>query len=101
MPSQLHNILIGLLLGDGYIYRSSLTRNCRFKISFGQNRQRYANFLGSIFKEYITNEVKAIKVGTKKLTSYRLKTITNPVFNTYYDIFYRVYPLKEKNKNMN
>lgn len=30
LPENLHFVLIGIMLGDGFIYRSSLTSNSRF-----------------------------------------------------------------------
>ena len=36
-PDSLISVLIGILLGDGGIYRTSSTSNCRFEMSFGQH----------------------------------------------------------------
>jgi hypothetical protein len=33
----LNSVLIGIMLGDGSLYRSSLTSDTRFEISFGKN----------------------------------------------------------------
>jgi len=42
LSQNLHNILIGLMLGDGHIYKSSPTSNSRFEISFGKDREFFA-----------------------------------------------------------
>jgi hypothetical protein len=35
-PVNLQSIFIGIMLGDGSLYKSSPTSNVRFEISFGQ-----------------------------------------------------------------
>jgi len=35
LPVELNSILIGIMLGDGGMYRSSLTANARLEMSFG------------------------------------------------------------------
>lgn len=88
---NLHSILIGLILGDASIYRSSPTSNSRIEMSFGTKYEKYAEHIGFIFKEYMTNTVKSVEIKGKKGTyiNYRLKTISSPVFNYYHDMFYQ------------
>jgi len=88
--SKLHSIIIGILLGDGYLYRISKS-NARLEMSFGVNYKEYAEFLGDIFKDYMTNCVKCITIKGKNKTykNYRLKTSSLPLFNEYFDLFYR------------
>jgi hypothetical protein len=45
LPLKLISILIGIMLGDGGIYRSthSLNSNSRFEMSFGQHSEVFAN----------------------------------------------------------
>lgn len=91
LPDPIKSILIGILLGDGYIYRSSPTRNSRFEMSFGQHFQPFAEKIGELFKEFMSNPVKAVKINLKGKTyvNYRLKTSSLPVFNQYHDMFYK------------
>jgi len=44
LPVHLHNLMIGLLLGDAGVYRTtkSLTSNSRLEFSFGQHRIIFA-----------------------------------------------------------
>ena len=42
LPENLHFILIGIMLGDGSIYRSSSTSNSRFEMSFGSKYKEFA-----------------------------------------------------------
>jgi hypothetical protein len=78
------------MLGDGSLYRSSPTSNVRFEINFGQNYEEFALEIGELFKEYMSNPVKALEIKgkTKSYINYRLKTKSLPVFVKYFDIFY-------------
>lgn len=96
---NLNSILIGIMLGDGYIYRSSSTSNCRFEMSFGYKYKEFAESIGEYFKEYIIGiPIKTLKIKgkNKNYINFRLKTKSLPVFNWYYDMFYQFNP--EKNK---
>ena len=44
LPTHLHEIMIGLLLGDAGVYRTtkSMTSNSRLEFSFGQYRLEFA-----------------------------------------------------------
>ena len=88
--SNFSSILIGIMLGDGSLYRSSPTANVRFEMSLGQNYEEFALELGELFKDYMKNPVKALEIKgkTKSYTNYRLKTKSLPVFVQYYDMFY-------------
>lgn len=37
LPQKLNSVLIGIMLGDGSLYKSSPTSNTRFEMSFGEN----------------------------------------------------------------
>ena len=80
------------MLGDGSLYRSSPTANVRFEMSLGQKYEEFALELGAIFKDYMSNPVKALEVKgkTKSYTNFRLKTRSSfaPVFLEYYNMFY-------------
>src|SRR5215470_12037177 len=89
---DLHSILIGIMLSDGGLYKSSPTANVRFEMSFGEKYKELALHIGDLFKEYMSNPVKALKIkGEHKIyTNYRLKTRTLSIFNSYYDMFYKL-----------
>jgi hypothetical protein len=59
LPLKLISIFIGIMLGDGSLYRSSPTSNVRFEMSFGQKYELFALYLGELFKDYMNNPVKA------------------------------------------
>jgi len=89
--SDLHSILIGIMLGDGSIYRSSATSNARLEMSFGKKYEEFALHLGDLFKDYMNNPVKSLEIKGKNNTykNFRLKTRTLPLFNYYHDLFYK------------
>jgi hypothetical protein len=94
LPDNLHSILIGLMLGDGSLSRTSKTSNTRLEMSFGTNYKQFAEKIGDLFKEYMNKPVKEIEVkGANRIyINYRLKTKSLPVFNYYYDLFYTLKP---------
>ena len=98
LPDELNSILIGTLLSDGGLYRSSPTANVRFEMSLGENSKEFAFHMADLLKEFMNNPVKYIEIkGVNKVyTNYRLKTKTLPVFNQYYKMFYEFN--LEKNK---
>jgi hypothetical protein len=62
LPLELKLIFIGIMLGDGSLYRSSPTSNVRFEMSFGQKYESFALHLGKLFKDYMSNPVKSLEV---------------------------------------
>lgn len=90
LSDTLNSILIGIMLGDGFLYRSSPTANTRFEMSFVTNYKMYAESIELLFKEYIKTSLKAVEIKGKDTiyTNYRLKTRSLPVFNMYHDLFY-------------
>ena len=98
LPDELNSILIGTLLSDGGLYRSSPTANVRFEMSFGEKYKSLAFHIGELFKDYMSNPVKPIEIKGKNKVyiNYRLKTNTLPVFNSYYEMFYKFNHLTNK-----
>jgi hypothetical protein len=90
LPINLHSVFIGIMLGDGSLYRSSPTSNVRFEMSFGQKYEAFALHLGELFKDYMLNPVKSLEVKglNKNYTNYRLKTRSLPIFVPYFNMFY-------------
>lgn len=94
LPIELNSILIGLMLGDGGLYKSSSTSNTRFEMSFGVKYKDFAKSIGELFSIYMSNPVKTLEIkGKDKVhTNFRLKTATLPLFNQYYEMFYKYNP---------
>ena len=76
--------IIGQLLSDLFIYRSSPTANLRIEWSFGLPYYNYGLWINSLFSLYINTPLKLIKSGL----GYRLKSVCLPQFNYYHEIFY-------------
>lgn len=63
LPSHLHDILIGYMLGDGGIfYAAKKSVTPRFEFSMGQDRLAFARHLADLFKDYSKNGLKTVKV---------------------------------------
>lgn len=92
LPKNLHDILIGIMLGDGHIYKSSPTSNSRFEMSFGKDRISFANWVGDLFNDYSNNGIQKIYYNQDIFNpkfGFRLKTQSLPLFNYYHDLFYK------------
>jgi hypothetical protein len=46
LPNFLDKVVIGIMLGDGGIYRTSETSNSRFEMSLGTGYKQFAESLG-------------------------------------------------------
>ena len=91
LPNNLNDILIGLMLGDGHIYKTSPTSNSRFEMSFGKDRELFADWVGGLFRVYSNTGVRRILVNKSLFNpvfNYRFKTRSLPIFNYYHDLFY-------------
>jgi len=91
LPEKLNSVLIGIMLGDGGIYRTSPTSSDRFERSFGENYKNFAESLGILFKDYMNNPIKVVEIKGKNKVyqNFRLKTISLPLFNYYHNMFYK------------
>ena len=78
------------MLGDGSFYRLTPTSNTRFEMSFGEKYKKFAESIYILFKDYIKTPLKPIEIkGKNKIyINYRLKTLSLPIFNPYFDLFY-------------
>jgi hypothetical protein len=93
LPDLLHQITIGQLLGDAGCYGSSIASNSRIEWSFGKNREAYAMYIADLFSDYTgtglsSRVVKSTSGDSKESISYRLKTLSLPVFNYYRHLLY-------------
>lgn len=92
LPDNIHYILIGIMLGDGHLYKTSPTSNSRFEMSFGKDRILFANWIGNIFKDYSNIGITLTPIKNKNTSNlnfnFRFKTKTLPIFNYYHNIFY-------------
>ena len=91
IQDNLNSIIIGLVLGDASIYKSSASSNSRIEMSFGTKYEKFALSIADLFKDYMSNTIKTVEIKGKNGTyiNYRLKTVTLPAFNKYHDMFYK------------
>jgi hypothetical protein len=90
----LNDVLIGLLLSDGYLERSSPTSGVRLTVSFGVKHLAYLMYLFNLLEPYTNTEPTSISVYNKQTkTNYevcRFKTVSLPQLLYYYELFYKV-----------
>jgi len=93
LPRYLNDVLIGLLLSDGYLEKSSPTSGARLTVSFGSKHSSYLNFLYKLFEPYTNTEPTSISVLNKRtnVTSevVRFKTVMLPQLVSYHSMFYQ------------
>lgn len=91
VPSQFHEVTIGLLLGDLYI--SKVATNARLESSQGLIHETYLLHLYGIFKHFC---VLGPKIGVRSpdkrtgriYSNIRFVTYSLPCFNSYHELFY-------------
>jgi LAGLIDADG DNA endonuclease family len=100
MPSYLNQVLIGLLLSDGSIEKSSPTSLARLSVMFGLLHASYLLHLFNLFEPYTDSSVRTINTFNKRTntshTQIEFKTVSLPIFLIYYNMFY-IYDDKLKN----
>nr|AMX22316.1 LAGLIDADG endonuclease [Cryphonectria parasitica] len=92
LPIYLNDVLLGLLLSDGYLEKSSPTSGARLTVSFGSKHSAYLNFLYKLFEPYTNSEPTKISVLNKKTKVLsevvRFKTVMLPQLVWYHNLFY-------------
>lgn len=92
LPNYLHMVLIGLLLSDGCLEKSSNTSNARLSVNFGLKNSSYLLHLYNLFEPYTNSPPDVISVFNKKINSnnmtIRFKTVSLPIFSFYRSMFY-------------
>ena len=95
LPDYLNDTLIGLLLSDGGLERSSETSNVRLNVSMSMHNFPYVFHLYNLFEPYIDNDINILDINlkdknklTKIYTTVRFKTISMLQLSYYFKIFY-------------
>jgi LAGLIDADG DNA endonuclease family len=96
LPQYLKDTLVGLLLSDGGLQRSTYTSNVRLSVSMSVISYPYIFHLYNLFEPYIDIDLKIIDIKNSNKVDYnknystvRFKTISIPQFIYYYNIFYK------------
>lgn len=60
-------------------------------MSFGSDYKQFAESIGSLFKDFMKTPVRVVEIKgkNKNYINFRLKTISLPVFNQYFEMFYK------------
>jgi len=91
IPFSTSEILIGLLLGDVHASKA-ITKNPRFMFAQGWDQRSHLYHLYEIFKDFCKTEPKIYrridKRTNKTYSTIQFSTLTSPLFNYYYNIFY-------------
>ncbi len=95
LTQQQKDILVGSLLGDGFIVFHKTTRQPTYGFCFAQTWYAvdYVEHMYQIFKPFVgtppkRNLIGGIKPGLPKRHEVRFKTYSHPEFKYYYDLFY-------------
>jgi hypothetical protein len=92
MPSYLDQVLIGLLLSDGSLEKSSSTSLARLSVMFGSLHISYLLHLFNLFEPYTNSLVRTINTFNKGTKTSHLqigfKTVSLPIFLIYHKMFY-------------
>jgi len=92
MPSYLHQVLIGLLLSDGSIEKSSETSLARLSVMFGWLHIAYLFHLYNLFEPYTDSDIRIITTYNKRTNTEHnqvaFKTVSLPIFLKYHKMFY-------------
>jgi hypothetical protein len=102
ISDELHEIIVGSLLGDGYItpYRrekgksKARNKNSSLIIKHGFKQKDYALYKHKLIKKHITCYFRKMKRTDKRFKNpvyfqYSLETVQNLVFNKYRDAWYK------------
>lgn len=88
---ELHEIIIGLILGDLHLRKRYSTSNTTLNFKGSQKHESYIRHLYSLFSLYCKSEpkIRQAKLGNKIHYSITFDTLTNKDFNYYHDLFYK------------
>lgn len=76
-------VLIGTLLGDGYLERNG--NNHRLQVNHSLKQKDYVDWFYQIFKNLTKSEPRVID---SNQSNYRFRTITTKTFSKYHSLFY-------------
>lgn len=91
LSNEQHEVLIGLLLSDAYLEKSSQTSNARFCLQLTVKTQAFFNYCYDLFKSHIREKKKIVAkrfAGGPPKDQNQMRTVYNPVFTDYHNLFY-------------
>jgi len=94
LTPELSEIIIGLMLGDLFAERKSLSSNTRLQFKQSNKNKDYIDHLYSLFKEFCGSEPKVTSwfdsrpTKNKTYSSIKFSTFSIPCFNEFRSMFY-------------
>jgi hypothetical protein len=92
---MMHQILIGIILGDLFIEKASMNHNARLTFRGSLNNRLYIEHLYTIFQDFCGTPPKEVVSYDTRLskapqtTAIRFNTYSSSIFNVYRDRFYK------------
>ncbi len=87
LTKKQHEVLMGMLLGDGNLRQRG--RNTLFRTEHSEKQKEYLFWTYRVFKEFTLSEPKKAARKHHKNNEYSFTTFAHPVFNFYLDLFYK------------
>lgn len=92
LEDNLKQILVGVILGDVYMRRSSIKSNTRIVFRQGAKNVEYLNHLYLLFKDFVLTPPVKYTITDKNTNiaryNYSFSTMSLPCFNEFYELFY-------------
>ena len=88
LTQQQHDVITGMLLGDGNVRLRD--QNSLFRVEHSERQKNYVYWTYFLFKEFTMSEpMVSSPRGHHKYSMYSFTTFVHPVFNFYHDLFYK------------
>lgn len=87
LTQRQHDVLIGMLMGDGNLRLRD--KNALFRVEHSEKQRGYLFWTYHLFKEFTLREPSETLRKNHKSLFYSFTTFTHPVFNYYYCLFYK------------
>ena len=87
LTQKQHEVLMGMLLGDGNLRHRG--KNTLFRTEHSEKQKEYLFWTYRLFKEFTLSEPKGVTREHHKNDEYSFTTFAHPVFNSYFELFYK------------
>ena len=87
LSEEQHNVIIGMLLGDGSLRKRG--KNTLFRVEHSEKQKDYLFWIHDLFSEFTLSKPKSYMHKNHKYASHSFTTFAHPLFNYYYGLFYK------------
>jgi hypothetical protein len=81
LSSKQEEVLIGTILGDGYLELNG--NNCRLQVLHSYKQKKYVDWKWLVFTGFVKSKPRIIGENC-----YRFRSVNSPIFTAYHSIFY-------------